>query len=92
MENTIAAVTILILAGASLQTVKAGDWEGVTIGKILAGVAAGAVVANTWITNPHTIRSSIRDGPRAPPWITRDRTSSRLGRLQMWHSDRATGP
>lgn len=45
MKKMILAATILAMTGASLQTAKAGDQEWATVGKILTGVVAGAVIA-----------------------------------------------
>jgi hypothetical protein len=46
MKKMILAATVLAMAGASLQTAKAGDRECATAGVILTGVVAGAVIAS----------------------------------------------
>jgi hypothetical protein len=45
MKKLIAVAAVLAFAGAQLQTAKAGDREWATAGKILTGVAIGAVIA-----------------------------------------------
>jgi hypothetical protein len=46
MKRIIVAATLPALAGANLQTAKAGDCGWATAGKILTGVAAGVFIAN----------------------------------------------
>jgi len=46
MKKLILAATIVALTGASLQTAKAGDREWAVAGKVLTGVAVGAVIAS----------------------------------------------
>jgi len=45
MKKLIAVAAVLALTGAQIQTAKAGDQEWATAGKILTGVAIGAVIA-----------------------------------------------
>jgi hypothetical protein len=45
MKKLIAVAAVLAFAGAQIQTAKAGDREWATAGKILTGVAIGAVIA-----------------------------------------------
>jgi hypothetical protein len=44
MKKVIVALTVLVLAGASVQTVSAGGCGWSTTGKVLAGVTAGLVI------------------------------------------------
>lgn len=46
MKKMIAVAAVLALASVPVQTAKAGDREWATAGKILTGVAIGAVVAS----------------------------------------------
>ena len=48
----IVAATRLALAGANMETAKAGDCGWATAGKILTGVAAGVAIANTLNCQP----------------------------------------
>lgn len=52
MKKVIVAATVLALASASLQTVKAGDREWATVGKILTGVAAVSLVSHVIESRP----------------------------------------
>lgn len=52
MKKLIVAVSVLALAGTSLHTARAGDREWATVGKILTGVAVGAVVASALDARP----------------------------------------
>lgn len=45
MKKLIVVAAVLAFAGAQFQTAKAGDREWATAGKILTGVAIGAVIA-----------------------------------------------
>lgn len=64
MKKFIAAVTILAVAGASLQTANAGDREWATVGKILTGVAVAGVVANA--IDRHPVSYSVSYSTYAP--------------------------
>jgi hypothetical protein len=57
MKKLIVAVSVLALAGTGLQTARAGDREWATVGKILTGVAVGAVVASALDATP--VRASV---------------------------------
>lgn len=46
MKKLIVVAAALAFAGAQIQTAKAGDQEWATAGKILTGVAIGAVIAS----------------------------------------------
>ena len=46
MKRMILAATVLAMAGANLQTAKAGNHEWATAGMILTGVVAGAVITS----------------------------------------------
>ena len=72
MKKIIVAVTVLALAGASLQTAKAGDREWATVGKILTGVAVAGVVAHAIDHHPVNYSvsySTYAPAPCAPPRI-----------------------
>ena len=58
MKKLIVAATLLAIAGAGIQTAKAGDREWATAGKILTGVVAGAVIANAVNAQPATYSAS----------------------------------
>ena len=69
MKKIIAAVTVLALAGASLQTATAGDREWATVGKILTGVAAISLVSHAMdnrSANYAVSYSSYAPAPCAP--------------------------
>lgn len=58
MKKIVLAATILAIAGANLQTARAGDREWATAGKILTGVVAGAVLASAVNAQPVTYSAS----------------------------------
>lgn len=64
MKKIIAAVTVLALAGASLQSAKAGDREWATVGKILTGVAVAGVVAHA--VDRHPVNYSVSYSTYSP--------------------------
>jgi hypothetical protein len=52
MKKMILAVTILALAGASVQTAQAGDREWAVAGKVLTGLAVAAVITHAVAADP----------------------------------------
>ena len=46
MKKLILTATILAIVGMNLQTAKAGDREWATVGKVLTGVAAAAIIVS----------------------------------------------
>ena len=46
MEKTMLVAAVIAVAGMQIQTARAGDREWATAGRILTGVAIGAVIAN----------------------------------------------
>jgi hypothetical protein len=64
MKKLIVAVSVLALAGTSFHTAQAGDREWATVGKILTGVAVGAVVASALDAKP--VHASVSYGYVAP--------------------------
>lgn len=46
MKKTVIVAAILAIAGTHIQTARAGDREWATAGKVLTGVAIGAVIAS----------------------------------------------
>ena len=64
MKKMIIAVTVLALAGASLQSATAGDREWATVGKILTGVAVAGVVAHA--IDSHPVNYSVTYSSYAP--------------------------
>jgi len=72
MKKIIVAVTVLALAGAGLQTAKAGDREWATVGKILTGVAVLGVVGHAIDRHPANYSvsySTYAPAPCAPPQV-----------------------
>ena len=72
MKKIIVAVTVLALAGASLQTATAGDREWATVGKILTGVAVAGVVAHAIDSHPANYSvtySTYAPAPCPPPRV-----------------------
>ena len=70
MKKIIAAITLLAIAGASIQTAHAGNREWATVGKVLTGVAAGVVIANAVDCQPASYSvtySSYAPAPRYCP-------------------------
>jgi hypothetical protein len=66
MKKLIAVAAVLAFAGAQIQTAKPGDREWATAGKILTGVAIGAVIAGA--ANSHASYSvSYSTGPAYYP-------------------------
>ena len=52
MKKLILAATILAFVGMNLQTAKAGDKEWATVGKVLTGVAAAAIIVSALDCQP----------------------------------------
>jgi len=52
MKKLILAATILAIAGMNLQTANAGEREWATVGKVLTGVVAVNILANTLDVHP----------------------------------------
>lgn len=72
MKKLIVAVSVLALAGTSVQTARAGDREWATVGKILTGVAVGAVVASALDATPVHASVSytyVAPAPCPPPAV-----------------------
>ena len=64
MKKLILAAMILGLAGAGVQTAKAGDREWAVVGKVLTGIAVGAVITHAVAAEPAPVYYS---GPYASP-------------------------
>jgi hypothetical protein len=62
MKKMIFAAVTLAVVGMSAQTVRAGDREWATVGKVLTGVAAGAVIARA-VDGPAYVSASYGYGP-----------------------------
>ena len=68
MKRLILVATILAIAGMNVQTAKAGDREWATVGKIVTGVAVGALIINTLDCEPaHCSVSYTYCAPPCPP-------------------------
>ena len=52
MKKLILATTIAALIGMNVQTAKAGDREWATVGKVLTGAAAAAIIVNALDCQP----------------------------------------
>ena len=68
MKKLILATMVLALAGMNVQTAKAGDREWATVGKVLTGVAAAAVIASALDCPP--ARVSVNYSTYAAPTYT----------------------
>ena len=68
MKKLILATMVLALAGMNVQTAKAGDREWATVGKVLTGVAAAAVIASALDCPP--ARVSVSYSTYAAPTYT----------------------
>lgn len=68
MKKLILATMVLALAGMNVQTAKASDREWVTVGKVLTGVAAAAVIASALDCPP--ARVSVSYSTCAAPTYT----------------------
>ncbi|MCX8092078.1 MAG: hypothetical protein N3I86_14290 [Verrucomicrobiae bacterium] len=72
MKTLVVVLSVLALAGTSLQTARAGDREWATVGKILTGVAIGAVVAGALDAAPVHASVSytcVAPAPCPPPAV-----------------------
>jgi hypothetical protein len=52
MKKLILVTTIVALVGMNVRTAKAGDCEWATVGKVLTGVAAAAIIVNALDCQP----------------------------------------
>lgn len=64
MKKMIFAAVAVAVVGMSVQTARAGDREWATVGKVLTGVAAGAVIARA-IDGPTYVSASYGYGAPA---------------------------
>jgi len=62
MKKMIFAAVAVAVVGMSVQTARAGDREWATVGKVLTGVAAGAVIARA-VDGPTYVNASYGYGP-----------------------------
>jgi hypothetical protein len=67
MKRLTLAATILAIAGMNIQTAKAGDREWATLGKVVTGVAVGALIINALDCEP--AHCSVSYNYSAPPCL-----------------------